>query len=71
MKISEYQARVKKLRVALPDLEAEFNWDEGLTLVAHIGGERVVFTGEPEIIEQMEEAARKWLARVSASLGVP
>lgn len=68
MTIGEYCERVRRLRVALPDLESGFNDDEGLTLDASVGGERVVFIGEPAIVHRMEEVARAWLARVAETL---
>jgi hypothetical protein len=69
MSIAEYRFRVQKLRVAIPELEAEFNAEEGLTLVATIGGQRYVYCGETDIVERMEDVARKWLQRVAESFG--
>lgn len=58
MTIAEYCERVQRLKKAFPALEADFNVDEGLTLVLPHGGRRIVFIGEATIVEEMEAECR-------------
>lgn len=59
MSIGEYCARVLRLRLVIPDLESDYNDDEGLTLSWNNNSrDRVVFTGEPSIIEAAEAMAK-------------
>lgn len=55
--IAEYCARVRRLRLVLPDLESRYNDDEGLTLSWKQDGKHCALIGEPDIVEQLEVIA--------------
>lgn len=71
--ISEYCARVRRLRLAVPDLEVGFHVDEGLSLIFRKGRDkqRVVYTGETDIVVAVEEDIKKMLEKAAAEMSDP